>query len=137
MPGQFHPRGATMRDYRNGRAGFDRVLMAVAATFLTVSATAAFAQGDAPRSTPADLAIDAAIPRPAPANVPPPTASDFKMETTATIPDPAKTTEKALETKPAETAAAPADIKTDDTATPPAAAATPAVEPAKEPVKEP
>jgi murein L,D-transpeptidase YcbB/YkuD len=136
MPGQFHPRGVTMRDYRNGRAGFDRVLMAVAATFLTVSATAAFAQGDAPRSTPADLAIDAAIPRPEPANVPPPTASDFKLETTATIPDPAKTTEKALETKPAETAAAPADVKNDDTATPPAAAtATPAAEPAKEPVK--
>jgi murein L,D-transpeptidase YcbB/YkuD len=126
-----------MRDYRNGRAGFDRVLMAVAATFLTVSATAAFAQNDAPRSTPADLAIDAAIPRPEPANVPPPTASDFKMETTATVPDPAKTTEKALETKPAETAAAPADVKNDDTATPPTAAAPPAVEPAKESIKEP
>jgi murein L,D-transpeptidase YcbB/YkuD len=125
-----------MRDYRNGRAGFDRVLMAVAATFLTVSATAAFAQGDAPRSTTADLAIDAAIPRPEPANVPPPTASDFKIETTATLPDPAKTTEKALETKPAETAAAPADVKKDDTAAPPAAAtATPAADPAKEPVK--
>jgi L,D-transpeptidase YcbB len=136
MPGQFHPRGVTMRDYRNGRAGFDRVLMAVAATFFTVSGTAAFAQSDAPRSTPADLAIDAAIPRPEPANVPPPTASDFKMETTATIPDPAKTPEKALETKPAETAAAPADVKKDDTATPPAAAATPAVEETiKEPVK--
>jgi murein L,D-transpeptidase YcbB/YkuD len=136
MPGQFHPRGVTMRDYRNGRAGFDRVLMAVAATFLTVSATAAFAQGDAPRSTTADLAIDAAIPRPEPANVPPPTAGDFKIETTATVPDPAKTTEKALEAKPAETAAAPADVKKDDTATPPAAAtATPAAEPAKEPVK--
>src|SRR6201995_3312961 len=136
MPGQFHPRGVTMRDYRNGRAGFDRVLMAVAATFLTVSGTAAFAQSDAPRSTPADLAIDAAIPRPEPANVPPPTASDFKLETTATIPDPAKTTEKALETKPAETAAAPADAKNDDTAPEPAAAtATPAAEPAKEPVK--
>jgi L,D-transpeptidase YcbB len=136
MPEQFHPRGVTMRDYRNGRAGFDRVLMAVAATFFTVSGSAAFAQGDAPRSTPADLAIDAAIPRPEPANVPPPTASDFKMETTATIPDPAKTTEKALETKPAETATAPADVKKDDTA-PPAAVATPSVEPAKETVKEP
>ncbi|HEV7880764.1 L,D-transpeptidase family protein [Bradyrhizobium sp.] len=129
-----------MRDYckgrqSNGRAGFDRVLMAVAATFLTVSATAAFAQSDAPRSTPADLAIDAAIPRPEPANVPPPTASDFKMETTATVPDPTKTTEKALETKPAETAAAPAAVKKDDTATPPAAAAPPVVEPATEPVK--
>src|ERR1700709_119597 len=133
MPGQFHPRGVTMRDYRNGRAGFDRVLMAVAATFLTVSATAALAQSDAPRSTPADLAIDAAIPRPEPANVPPPTASDFKMETTATVPDPAKTTEKALETKPAETATAPAEAT--PAQAPPATAATPAVEPAKEPVK--
>src|ERR1700754_3308893 len=141
MPGQFQPRGVTMRDYckghqSKGRAGFDRALMAVAATFLAVSATAAFAQSDAPRSTTADLAIDAAIPRPEPVNVPPPTASDFKIETTATVPDPAKTTEKALETKPAETAAAPADVKKDDTATPPAAAtATPAAEPAKEPVK--
>src|ERR1700710_287281 len=133
MPGQFHPRGVTMRDYWNGRAGFDRVLVAVAATFLTVSATAAFAQADTARSTTADLAIDAAIPRPEPANVPPPTINDFKLETTATISDPAKTTEKALETKPAETAAVPADVKKDDTA--PAAAATPAVEPAKEPVK--
>jgi murein L,D-transpeptidase YcbB/YkuD len=107
--------------------------MAVAATFLTVSATTAFAQADTARSTTADLAIDAAIPRPEPANVPPPTINDFKMETTATVPDPAKitekTTEKALETKPAETATAPA------AATPPAAAATPATEPAKEPVK--
>src|SRR3954454_11835091 len=134
MPGQFHPRGVMMRDYRNGRAGFDRVLMAVAATFLTVSATAAFAQGDAARNTPADLAIDAAIPLPEPANVPPPTVNDFKIETTATVPDPAKTTEKVLETRPAETAAAPPDVKQDDTATP-AAAAAPAVEPAKEPVK--
>jgi murein L,D-transpeptidase YcbB/YkuD len=108
--------------------------MAVAATFLTVSATAAFAQGDAARNTPADLAIDAAIPLPEPANVPPPTAADFKIETTATVPDPTKTTEKALEAKPAETAAAPAEVKQDDTA-PPAAAAPPAVEPAKEPVK--
>src|SRR5882757_8878578 len=102
MPGQFHPRGVTMRDCWNGRAGFDRVLMAVAATFLTVSATAAFAQADTPRSTTADLAIDAAIPRPEPANVPPPTINDFKMETTATFLNAAKTTEKALEAKPAE-----------------------------------
>jgi murein L,D-transpeptidase YcbB/YkuD len=121
-----------MRDYCNGRAGFDRVLMAVAATFLAVSASAAFAQADTARSTPADLAIDAAIPRPEPANVPPPTVNDFKMETTATISDPAQTPEKALETKPAETATAPADANTSPT---PAAAATPAAEPAAEPVK--
>ena len=80
MPGQFRPRGVTMRDCLKDRAGFDRVLMAVAATFLTVSATAAFAQADAPRNSAAELAIDAAIPRPEPANVPPPTASDFKLD---------------------------------------------------------
>jgi murein L,D-transpeptidase YcbB/YkuD len=116
------------------------VLMAVAATFLTVSATAAFAQGDPARSTLADLAIDAAIPRPEPANVPPPTINDFKPDTAASVPDAAKTTETAIESKPAETAAAPAgDTKKDETATttatPPAAMATPTVEPAKEPVK--
>ena len=44
MPGQFRPRGVTMRDCLKNRAGFDRVLMAVAATFLTVSATSAMAQ---------------------------------------------------------------------------------------------
>jgi murein L,D-transpeptidase YcbB/YkuD len=129
-----------MRDYCNGRAGFDRVLMAIAATFLTVAATAAFAQGDPARSTPADLAIDAAIPRPEPANVPPPTVNDFKPDATASVPDAAKTTETAVETKPAETAAAPAgDTKNEETATttaaPPAVTATPAAEPAKEPVK--
>ena len=71
-----------MRDYSNNRGGFDRVLMAVAATFLTVSATSAMAQGPN-RASPAELAIDAAVPRPEPVNLPPPTASDFKMDTTA------------------------------------------------------
>ncbi|HEV7822577.1 MAG TPA: hypothetical protein VGO84_15450, partial [Burkholderiales bacterium] len=124
-----------MRDYCNGRAGFDRVLMAVAATFLTVSATAAFAQADAARSVSAEFAIDAAIPRPEPANVPPPTVNDFKPDTTASLPDAAKAAET-VDSKPAETAAAPAgDAKKDETATPPAATtATPAAEPAQ-PVK--
>ncbi|HEU0083560.1 MAG TPA: peptidoglycan-binding protein, partial [Bradyrhizobium sp.] len=127
-----------MRDYSTGRAGFDRVLMAVAATFLAVSATSALAQDQA--RSPAELAIDAAIPLPEPANVPPPTVNDFKPDTTASVPDPAKATETAVELKPAETAAAPAgDSKKDEpaaTATEPAAAtATPAAEPAKEPVK--
>src|ERR687898_447363 len=93
MPGQFRPRGVMMRDRSTNRAGFDRVLMAVAATFLTVSATSAFAQADPARSSAAELAIDAAIPRPEPANVPPPTASDFKLDSTATLPDPAKAAE--------------------------------------------
>jgi L,D-transpeptidase YcbB len=151
-----------MRDCLKNRAGYDRVLMAVAATFLTVSATSAFAQSDQVRNGAAELAIDAAIPRPEPANVPPPTASDFKPETIAPAPDTAKVTEKAPETKPADVATAPAaepvktepaktdpskseanksDTSKNDTATvtpaqPPAAtAATPAAEPAKEPVK--
>jgi hypothetical protein len=48
-----------MRDCSKNRAGYDRVLMAVAATFLTVSATSALAQSG-PRSSAAELAIDAA-----------------------------------------------------------------------------
>src|ERR1700704_3312795 len=109
MPGQFRLRGATMRDCLKNRAGFDRVLMAVAATFLTVSATSALAQGDPARNSAAELAIDAAIPRPEPANVPPPTINDFKLDSTASVPEAAKidapktpepmTTEKAPETK--------------------------------------
>ena len=119
--------------------------MAVAATFLTVSATSALAaQSTTPRASAAELAIDAAVPRPEPANVPPPTAGDFKMDTTATVPDATKAIEKpaepsptakAAEPKPAETVTAPA-ANDAATAAPPAATATaPAAEPAKEPVK--
>lgn len=89
--------------------------MAVAATFLTVSASSALAQDQA-RSGAAELAIEAAIPRPEPANVPPPTASDFKLDTTATVQDSAKESLKAeaapspdkVETKPADVAITPA-----------------------------
>jgi murein L,D-transpeptidase YcbB/YkuD len=122
-----------MRDCSNNRAGFDRVLLAVAATFLTVSATSALAQ-DAPRNNAAELAIDAAIPRPEPANVPPPTVNDFKLDgikadTTASTPDAAKTPEAAktadqpaATTPPSNVATAPAadapktdsSAKTDD-----------------------
>ncbi|WFU16112.1 L,D-transpeptidase family protein [Bradyrhizobium sp. CB3481] len=139
-----------MRDCSMNRAGFDRVLMAVAATFLTVSATSALAgQSTTLRPSAAELAIDAAVPRPEPANIPPPTIGDFKMDSTASVPDvtkaidkpaePAaatKTTEpKTTEPKPADTAAAPA-ANDATTAAPPAATATaPAAEPAKEPVK--
>jgi len=136
--------------------------MAVAATFLTVSATSAWAQGDQIRNSAAELAIDAAIPRPEPANVPPPTASDFKLDTPVPASDAAKVTEKSAPepttTKPAAVVTAPAsepakldagiprpepanvppptasDFKPD---TQPTAsdAATPSPEPAKEPVK--
>src|SRR5437763_973106 len=133
MAGRFHPRGVRMRDYCKGRAGFDRVLMAVAATFLTVSATAAFAQADTARSTAAELAIDAAIPRPEPANVPPPTIADFKIDTTASVkPDTtatvpsfakqaeemAKPVEKAAETKPADVPASNSEATKNDIAAP-------------------
>src|SRR5665213_3116000 len=148
MPEQFRPRGVTMRDRLNSRAGFDRVLMAVAATFLTVSATSVFAQNDPGRKNAAELAIDAAIPRPEPANVPPPTVNDFKMDTaapyTAQIETPKSTdAPKAVETTPDATpsnvvtapAAEPArqDTATTTTAVPAPAAvtATPAAEPVK------
>jgi murein L,D-transpeptidase YcbB/YkuD len=145
-----------MPDRSKSRPGFDRVLMAVAATFLSVSATSALAQTGPTRNSPAELAIDAAIPRPEPANVPPPTVNDFKPDTAAPVSDAAKVTEKAAETKPSDVVAAPAadagksetskiDAGKNDPATtatttpattePPAATATPAVEPAKEATK--
>ena len=140
-----------MRDCLNKRTGFDRVLMAVAATFLTVSATSAMAQADPARNSAAELAIDAAIPRPEPANVPPPTINDFKLDSVAPAADAAKAdapkaAEKAPEAKPSDAkpsdvAIAPAtdpskaDTAKKDTATttvaPPPAAATPAAEPVK------
>ncbi|MGY4318394.1 outer membrane biosynthesis protein TonB [Bradyrhizobium sp. JR3.5] len=116
-----------MRDCSNNRRGFDRVLMAVAATFLTVSASSAFAQ-DTPRSSASELAIDAAIPRPEPANVPPPTASDFKADTTAALPDAAKP----ADVKPAEmqaTEAKPVDAKPVDAKPAEPSATAKAVEP--------
>ena len=121
------------------------MLMAVAATFLTVSATSALAaQSTTPRASAAELAIDAAVPRPEPANVPPPTVGDFKMDTTATVPDAAKAIDKptepspaakAAEPKPAETVTAPAANDAATSAPPAATATAPAAEPAKEAVK--
>src|ERR1700716_1359517 len=139
-----------MRDCSTNRAGFDRVLMAVAATFLAVSATSALAaQTDTPRASAAELAIDAAVPRPEPANVPPPAAGDFKIDTTASVSDApkaieskatepstaAKAVEPKIEARPAEVVTAPAATNDAATPTPPAATATaPVAEPAKEPV---
>ncbi|MDH6256327.1 L,D-transpeptidase family protein [Bradyrhizobium sp. BR13661] len=128
-----------MRDCLNHRAGFDRVLTAVAATFLTVSAGSALAQDQA-RSSAAELAIEAAIPRPEPANVPPPTAADIKLDTTAAVQDTPK--EAAKEPVKAEAAPAPEKVETKpaDVATTPASDApkseTAKTEPAKtEPAK--
>src|ERR1700687_4228723 len=76
-----------MRDCSTNRAGFDRVLMAGAATFLTVSATSALAQANPARNSAAELAIDAAVPRPDPVNLPPVSINDFKPDTSASVPD--------------------------------------------------
>ncbi len=146
-----------MRDFSTGHRkspigvnpmGFDRIMMAVAATFLSVAATTANAQS--PAKSPADLAIDAAIPLPEPANVPPPTVKDFKPDpvkpetaatapakkddsaapvTTATVP-PAATAPTAA---PAPAAAAAEPAKTDPNKTDPAKAA-PTVAAADQPV---
>ncbi|MGB3504989.1 MAG: murein L,D-transpeptidase, partial [Xanthobacteraceae bacterium] len=74
-----------MRNDSIGRHGFDRVLMAVAATFLTVSTSSAFAQTAPAQNNAAQLAIDAAVPVPDTSLVPPPTAADI----TATASSPA------------------------------------------------
>ena len=100
-----------MRDYSTNRTGFDRFLMALAAAFLTVSTTAAYAQTEKAKKSPAELAIDAAVPMPEPANVPPPTAADFKMNdvppappvTSASKPADSTTADTATDTMPAET----------------------------------
>lgn len=142
-----------MRDFNKSRSGFDRVLLAVAATFLTVSTGAAIAQPSvSPRDSVSELAIDAAVPRPEPANVPPPTASDIKTETTAAAPDASnaaetttgaisaetpkvvtETAKPAEEAKPAEAATAPAAPAPPATAVAPAA---PAVEAPKDVAKD-
>jgi murein L,D-transpeptidase YcbB/YkuD len=139
-----------MRDCSKDRAGFDRVLIAVAATFLTVSATSALAQSSQPRASAAELAIEAAIPVPQPANVAPPTAADFTLDATASVaPKQIELPRSTANTdpKPAGTVATapakPAEAPKSDTATAPAAAApatTPAtaaapVAPAAEPMK--
>jgi murein L,D-transpeptidase YcbB/YkuD len=109
-----------MRDHSTGRRGFEGVLMAVAATFLTVTTTSVLAQ--APTKSPADLAIDAAVPVPQPVDLPPPSIGDFKLESAqpgkdaaaappAPAAEPAKDTAAAPQPKteaPAATATAPA-----------------------------
>jgi murein L,D-transpeptidase YcbB/YkuD len=138
-----------MRDFstgrRNGLSAFDQILAAVAATVLSIAATAAPAQ-TGPAKSPADLAIDAAVPLPEPANVPPPTAADFKLETvtpaetTATAPAaPAKVETATAPATPAPVAAPPASTPVPAAATAPSgepAKAAPAVAAADQPVAE-
>ncbi|MBU6458496.1 MAG: L,D-transpeptidase family protein [Bradyrhizobium sp.] len=140
-----------MRDCSRNRAGFDRALMAVAATFLTVSATSALAQPDLAQRNAAELAIEAAIPRPEPANLPPPTIHDFKIDNAVATPgtvqapkadaakaDSAKTTDQPAAAKPDAVGDAAKETTTKDTAIKAPATTTPAAtaaQPAAEPVK--
>lgn len=96
-----------------GRTAYDRMLTAVAATFLVVSSGAALAQS-APKSA-AELAIDAAVPVPEPANVPPPTAADLKPATSAD-PKAESKTDAGPETKPDTATATPAPAPAASTA---------------------
>jgi murein L,D-transpeptidase YcbB/YkuD len=100
-----------MHDFSTGRSGFDRVLAAVAATFL-LTGTVTFAHADPAK--PADSAISAAVPTPDTSNVPPPTAADVKPDaakTSAGAAEPAKAADAA---KPAATEPAKADAKPAD-----------------------
>ncbi|EAQ34966.1 hypothetical protein NB311A_10915 [Nitrobacter sp. Nb-311A] len=102
----------------------------LAATFLAVSTSAAFAQADTAKKSAAELAIDAAVPTPEPANVPPPTAADLKTDdaqpappvVSESKPDDQKTDRSANDTsaadpKPADTAAAASNSDTSSNAT--------------------
>ncbi|GAB1716784.1 MAG: Peptidoglycan-binding domain 1 [Nitrobacter sp.] len=105
-----------MRDYStNRRTGFDRVLTVIAAMFLTMSAPAAFAQTDAAKGA-GELAIDAAIPKPEPANVPPPTTADFKMGNVPPAPPIADASKPAGQKASATSATAPKPADTKPTA---------------------
>ncbi|WP_439924676.1 L,D-transpeptidase family protein [Nitrobacter sp. JJSN] len=121
-----------MRDYSTNRTGFDRILTVLAATFLTVSAATAFAQTDTAKKGAAELAIDAAVPMPQPANVPPPTAADFKMDNVPPAPPIVRASKPAdhktadtigTDTKPADTKpSGSADSEASSNTTPPSAA---------------
>jgi murein L,D-transpeptidase YcbB/YkuD len=67
-----------------------------------VSASAAFAQTDTVKKSARELAIEAAVPMPEPANVPPPTAADLGKDNTSSAP-------------PVAEASKPADQETSDT----------------------
>ena len=109
--------------------------MAVAATFLTVSTSSAFAQTAPTQNNAAELAIDAAVPVPDTSIVPPPTAADISATpsnptpSTVAAPAPADKTETTASTTPATAPAA--------SVTMPAAPSDTAVQQAKEPAAAP
>ena len=121
-----------MRDTSHGRRGFDRVLIAVAASFVALSATSALGQSAATR-TAEDIAIDAAVPVPEPVDLPPPSIADLKTET---APAPAAATAPATPPAAETTAAAPAAVKDDSKQPSAEAAKDTSKETSKEAVKE-
>jgi murein L,D-transpeptidase YcbB/YkuD len=137
-----------MRDVRTDRGGYDRIIAAAVAAFVVMAATNASAQSN-PATSPAELAIDAAVPMPEAANTPPPTVNDFNsLARGLATGEPAKAETKAeakpAAASPATTATAPIkdDLKQDDAkkddvaAKPPAPSAPATVQPAAEPAKE-
>jgi murein L,D-transpeptidase YcbB/YkuD len=130
-----------MRDVRNDRGGYDQIIAAAVAALVMMAAPGASAQSN-PATSPAELAIDAAVPMPEPANTPPPSPADFNTVARGLATgEPAKTETKpaAAATTPATTATAPAkpdEPKKDDVAsTPPVPSAPATVQPAVEPAK--
>lgn len=133
-----------MQDVRNDRGGYDRIIAAAVAAFVVTAATDVSAQSN-PATTPSELAIDAAVPMPEPANLPPPSPSDFKsLARELATGEPKQVEAKPAEAAPATTATAPAadDLpledagKKDVAATPPTPAAPATVQPAAaEPAK--
>ncbi|RTL75548.1 MAG: murein L,D-transpeptidase [Bradyrhizobiaceae bacterium] len=117
-----------MHDFSTGRSGYDRVLAAVAATFL-LTGTVTFAHADPAK--PADASISAAVPTPDTSNVPPPTSADVKAD--APKADAAKAADTA---KPAASEPAKTDAKADNKPADASKADTAKTEPAKsEPAK--
>jgi len=99
-----------MRKVWNVRSPIDGILAAAVATLAISIASPASAQSG-PTRTPAELAIDAAVPVPEPANVTPPSPADFAAQAKAlangeTKPAEIKTTDVKPEApKPVETTA--------------------------------
>lgn len=118
-----------MRDHRTDR-GYDRIIAAAVAAFVGIAATAVSAQSNLASSS-SELAIDAAVPMPEPANMPPPSPSDFKAQAMGIANGDAPKAETA-KPKPATAAAKPADSIT--TATAPATRDAPKAEEAQKDV---
>ncbi|MCO5130563.1 MAG: L,D-transpeptidase family protein [Xanthobacteraceae bacterium] len=127
-------RNDSMSRRGTGRGGFDRVLMAVAATFLTVSASSALAQTAPAADNATEQAIDAGVPMPDTSLVPPPTAVD--VGTTAPAPtaaDAKPASADAAETTASTTPATAPSASVTETPAAPREVATPAAEPAAAP----